>query len=610
MLLTACLIATAGQRAEGFQAELLDPMDISWLWPAPRQPQDVAALISGSDLLSDQVTTIWPQQAFQDVIDAAQGMQVSAEMAGSEIGITFRSERAAFEQLSTWHLAAVRIDPSAPGTSDAVIAHFGEHPQVRLTFQPVAVDGASVRIHDVTAHVVYEISRPPNATEASERNSARIADFEAFSRLVSDLLDLKRQFAAEGFQTNGPMSVHPAAESATGQFTERVRAVLLRHLTADQLKAVAFMGTRRPEPWIFFAMTRTPAGSMQFVRHPSLGGSIAQEFFQLRSTQPVAPVPVNLTFGPEHGVSSAQFLAAAREDRLFQSVFPNEQDSTLSQVRYADIPEILANPRIAHFFNTDCVSCHTDGTMRSQPDVPSNDSEFSWQNVNAEPLVDPEVLPQGRWNVRNFGWGVNLFNGPRQPTITRRTAHETAEGIVFLNRKYLKAAPPAIASTPPKVETGGVAEGSRPQVVSISHPLTLIMTIKSPEDRVALEKLLTDTQGLPPAENPIAVALEKIGTVHFARFVFLDDDRLMIITSFDGGFDDYIMLFTDELGPVFDKILEHIADAPPLPVAEHREKFLDYVRSHDLPTTGGMYSAYPDLSVQDVRQLRSASGDR
>jgi hypothetical protein len=81
----------------------------------------------------------------------------------------------------------------------------------------------------------------------------------------------------------------------------------------------------------------------------------------------------------------------------------------------SEIVDIIADTRKSHFFNTDCVSCHTD-TRRALDHVKS---------VTAGKL-DPAVLPRGDWNVRNFGWfGSN-------PTATRRVATETDDSVQFI----------------------------------------------------------------------------------------------------------------------------------------------------------------------------------
>ncbi len=147
-------------------------------------------------------------------------------------------------------------------------------------------------------------------------------------------------------------------------------------------------------------------------------------------------------------------------------------------------------------------------------------------------------------------------------------------------------------------EGGGPAVAASPPV---QNPLTLIMKIRSPQDYQQLHQTLVQLHSLPPTENPITVALHKIGTVHFARFVFLENNtKLAVITTYDHDFETYITDFVDEIGHVFDMLLSHMEDAPPLPVTDHRQEFLQYVRDHDIPAIQPFYSAYPTLTVLDI----------
>lgn len=133
------------------------------------------------------------------------------------------------------------------------------------------------------------------------------------------------------------------------------------------------------------------------------------------------------------------------------------------------------------------------------------------------------------------------------------------------------------------------------------NPLTLIMTIKSPEDAAVLRALLNKFLSLPRDQNPIDVALDKLAKVHFARFVFLDNDtRLAVITSYDDSFEDYINDFVNVIGDIFNALLAHMKDAPPLPVQQYRKEFLDYVGKNDLRCEGTFYSAYPSLGVKTI----------
>lgn len=146
----------------------------------------------------------------------------------------------------------------------------------------------------------------------------------------------------------------------------------------------------------------------------------------------------------------------------------------------------------------------------------------------------------------------------------------------------------------------------------VSNPLTLVMNIKSQEDFVELQKILAGISELPPGQNPIDNALTKIGTVHFARFVFLSQTQLAVITSYDGDFVQYIQAFTDYLGDTFDTLLSHMADAPPLPVKDNLKPFLEYIMANDRSRVNGVlnsfYSAYPELTVVDILGMASQRG--
>lgn len=134
----------------------------------------------------------------------------------------------------------------------------------------------------------------------------------------------------------------------------------------------------------------------------------------------------------------------------------------------------------------------------------------------------------------------------------------------------------------------------------VQNPLTLVMKAKSPQDYTMLRQTIEQLQSLPAEQNPVVTALNKIASVHFARFTFIEPDQLAVITTYDGDFDAYINEFVNELGAVFDGILAHVADAPPQPVRTYRREFLEFIRARDLGCTGTFYSAYPTLTVLDI----------
>lgn len=140
-----------------------------------------------------------------------------------------------------------------------------------------------------------------------------------------------------------------------------------------------------------------------------------------------------------------------------------------------------------------------------------------------------------------------------------------------------------------------------PAATAVQNPLTLVMSIKSAADFAQLAGLLQKIQSAPSEKNPIWLALTKLNTVHFARFVFLENNtKLAVITTYDGSFDTYINDFIEEIGDVFNALLAHMSDAPPLPVQQNRPAFLDYVRKNDLRAIEPFFSAYPKATVLDI----------
>lgn len=146
----------------------------------------------------------------------------------------------------------------------------------------------------------------------------------------------------------------------------------------------------------------------------------------------------------------------------------------------------------------------------------------------------------------------------------------------------------------------------KPPSQPIQNPLTLVMKAKSVESWAGLRGAVETLQSLPDDKNKVVIALNKIGTVHFARFAFLEDThQLLVITTYDGDFEKYINEFVNQIGEVFNALLAYVADAPPLPVQTYRKEFMDYIRARDLRCVGKFYSAYPDTTVFTILDMES-----
>lgn len=130
---------------------------------------------------------------------------------------------------------------------------------------------------------------------------------------------------------------------------------------------------------------------------------------------------------------------------------------------------------------------------------------------------------------------------------------------------------------------------------------TLSFPLKSPADAKALE------EQLPPLMPAMFTANDAIGTIHYSRFTVLSEKTLLFLGDFDGEFTPLMMDFATHAGPVFDAIFQHV-DTPPLtPVADHAEAFVEWAAEHLLHALN-LYTAYPDITVKEIKALAAAAG--
>jgi hypothetical protein len=134
--------------------------------------------------------------------------------------------------------------------------------------------------------------------------------------------------------------------------------------------------------------------------------------------------------------------------------------------------------------------------------------------------------------------------------------------------------------------------------VAVQTALHLVCQAKSPADSQFLKAaILANIPGM-------QAGMTNVGTVHFAHWFFLDNDmRVILCTEYDGDFDTYILAFVKDIGPLFDALLAHVIDPPPLPVEQNAQAFIKWVADHNVPTAGGIITAYPNLTVLQIRHL-------
>jgi hypothetical protein len=136
-----------------------------------------------------------------------------------------------------------------------------------------------------------------------------------------------------------------------------------------------------------------------------------------------------------------------------------------------------------------------------------------------------------------------------------------------------------------------------PDPSRVMSPLNFVVKLK-PGAKAGIEK------ANPMMEATLKKGADTIGTLHEARFIRYDDETILVFTTYDGSFEDYIFDFTKHMAGIFNFMLADAADAPPLPIEKNPQEFADWVSARDLPAIA-YYNAFPNLSVQDIRALEA-----
>jgi hypothetical protein len=152
----------------------------------------------------------------------------------------------------------------------------------------------------------------------------------------------------------------------------------------------------------------------------------------------------------------------------------------------------------------------------------------------------------------------------------------------------------------------------------MANPLTLVLPIKPGQ----LPNLIG---ALAKSGTSIDQALATLGTVHYARTAILDVSKLnlqpapdlsgngpfvvMIITEYDQDFDTYIQAFVQQIGDVFNTVMQFVVGAEDvIPVQQNVVAFQNFLAANDVSqqqlangnTNASLYQAYPNVTVQQI----------
>jgi mono/diheme cytochrome c family protein len=301
---------------------------------------------------------------------------------------------------------------------------------------------------DVTAHLVFNFIsgvQPPLKSGCFPR---LVPDLAAFKQIVADIASLRSklrdgQLGNNKIVTAGKaLGVHPGLVDQTTRSNVRgeMKAILERHLSSQRLGAMAIMGLpeNADEPWIFLSMQAVPPGTVPQlpnggfvpVHGPVLDGKQFAQLLQPAGANPrVVPQPHTNNLAPitclNAAVSADALPVKDRKGVATADLSTEPARSAADKAKVLNVLNTIADPAKSHFFNTDCVSCHTE-TRRALELLQPRDV----------PKIAAAPLPNGAWNVRNFGWSP-LIEGDAAGSVSRRTAAETKAVVDFINAKLL-----------------------------------------------------------------------------------------------------------------------------------------------------------------------------
>jgi hypothetical protein len=154
--------------------------------------------------------------------------------------------------------------------------------------------------------------------------------------------------------------------------------------------------------------------------------------------------------------------------------------------------------------------------------------------------------------------------------------------------------------TPVKPLPGGVRPSIQPGD-NLQSMMNLIMPLKtenrSPIGRAAAALAIAKNR------DQIFAGLDNVGTVHFARFVIVNDNICMF-SVYDGDFTNYIRDFIATIGGAFNDVVKLVEGGDAVtPCEENVEAFIQWIHEHDL------YQV-PDTPTDFLRDQEYLEGDK
>jgi hypothetical protein len=248
-----------------------------------------------------------------------------------------------------------------------------------------------------------------------------------------------------------------------------------------------------------------------------------------------------------------------------------------------------------HMFLRDCLA--RDGAPAAEPARSIRDRLIAQARRTGPPLSPPAPAPGG-WQRQRLIWLTQtVFGGILLVPILLLLSP-----FLLWQLRTREREDPVIA---PRPDPAHVAELGRLEDHDVTNGFSAVGSVKP--GRFRLWTLLLVFRALEFSTRFIYTRgrLARVGTIHFARWVFLDNHRrLLFASNYDGSLDSYMDDFINKVAFGLNLVFSNGAGWPRTRFllsggAQHEQEFKDYLRRHQVPTQV-WYKAYPGLTTADL----------
>lgn len=157
----------------------------------------------------------------------------------------------------------------------------------------------------------------------------------------------------------------------------------------------------------------------------------------------------------------------------------------------------------------------------------------------------------------------------------------------------------------PRPTPAHVAATSSLEDYDVTNPFSAFGSVKPGLFRLCILLLVFRVLELSTRFIYIRGRLARVGTIHFARWVFMDNRRrLLFASNYDGSLDSYMDDFINKVAFGLNLVFSNGIGWPRTSFllrggAQHEQEFKNYLRRHEVPTQV-WYKAYPGLTASNL----------